>query len=165
MTSSTGDGGAGGWGDPPPPPVMKKQPSRLASGMKRLASKVSTEMRGLKRTHSSAQSGLRGLRFLDKTSGGKDGWKSVEKRFDEMSTDGRLHKENFAKCIGELPPSIVLCSHVLRVSMAFRCAASWLLVSLATDCPRCDEICSIPCRIRTYSQTVYALAMMLDFHW
>ncbi|XP_025817975.1 putative respiratory burst oxidase homolog protein H [Panicum hallii] len=79
---------------------MKKQPSRLASGMKRLASKVSTEMRGLKRTHSSAQSGLRGLRFLDKTSGGKDGWKSVEKRFDEMSTDGRLHKENFAKCIG-----------------------------------------------------------------
>ncbi|PAN30620.1 hypothetical protein PAHAL_5G306600 [Panicum hallii] len=102
MASSTGDGGAGGWGDgdPPPPPVMKKQPSRLASGMKRLASKVSTEMRGLKRTHSSAQSGLRGLRFLDKTSGGKDGWKSVEKRFDEMSTDGRLHKENFAKCIG-----------------------------------------------------------------
>ncbi|XP_039811310.1 putative respiratory burst oxidase homolog protein H [Panicum virgatum] len=79
---------------------MKKQPSRLASGMKRLASKVSTEMRGLKRTHSSAQSGLRGLRFLDKTSGGKDGWKSVEKRFEEMSTDGRLHKENFAKCIG-----------------------------------------------------------------
>ncbi|KAG2589059.1 hypothetical protein PVAP13_5NG250700 [Panicum virgatum] len=100
MASSTGDGGAGGWGDPPPPPVMKKQPSRLASGMKRLASKVSTEMRGLKRTHSSAQSGLRGLRFLDKTSGGKDGWKSVEKRFEEMSTDGRLHKENFAKCIG-----------------------------------------------------------------
>ncbi|KAG2598042.1 hypothetical protein PVAP13_5KG372500 [Panicum virgatum] len=102
MASSAGDGGAGGWGDgnPPPPPPMKKQPSRLASGMKRLASKVSTEMRGLKRTHSSAQSGLRGLRFLDKTSGGKDGWKSVEKRFDEMSTDGRLHKENFAKCIG-----------------------------------------------------------------
>ncbi|XP_034597732.2 putative respiratory burst oxidase homolog protein H [Setaria viridis] len=82
---------------------MRKQPSRIASGMKRLASKVSAavpEMRGLKRTHSSAQSGLRGLRFLDKTSGGKDGWKSVEKRFDEMSTDGRLHSENFAKCIG-----------------------------------------------------------------
>jgi len=111
MASSTGDGGAGGWGDPPPPPVMKKQPSRLASGMKRLASKVSTEMRGLKRTHSSAQSGLRGLRFLDKTSGGKDGWKSVEKRFDEMSTDGRLHKENFAKCIGELP--LALCSALM----------------------------------------------------
>ncbi|KAL6884538.1 hypothetical protein ACP4OV_010474 [Aristida adscensionis] len=82
---------------------MRKQPSRLASGMRRLASKVSSsmrvrDMRGLKRTHSSAQSGLRSLRFLDKT--GKDGWKSVEKRFDEMSADGRLQKENFGKCIG-----------------------------------------------------------------
>ncbi|CAL4956393.1 unnamed protein product [Urochloa decumbens] len=107
MASSAGDGGgAGGWGDgshAPPPPPMRKQPSRIASGMKRLASKVSAavpEMRGLRRTHSSAQSGLRSLRFLDKTTGGKDGWKSVEKRFDEMSTDGRLHSENFAKCIG-----------------------------------------------------------------
>nr|CAB3477252.1 unnamed protein product [Digitaria exilis] len=103
MASSTGhaDGGAGGWGDgDPPPPPMKKQPSRIASGMRRLASKVVPDMRGLKRTHSGAQSGLRGLRFLDKTSGGKDGWKSVEKRFDEMSTDGRLQRENFAKCIG-----------------------------------------------------------------
>ncbi|KAL6608038.1 hypothetical protein ACP70R_041101 [Stipagrostis hirtigluma subsp. patula] len=99
-----GDGGTGGGGDGEQQalPTMRKQPSRLASGMKRLASKVSSmrvpEMRGLKRTHSSAQSGLRGLRFLDKT--GKDGWKSVEKRFDEMSADGRLQKENFAKCIG-----------------------------------------------------------------
>ena len=110
MASSAGyaDGGTGGLdeGDPPPPvpPPMRKQPSRIASGMRRLASKVSSavpEMRGLKRTHSGAQSGLRGLRFLDKTSAGKDGWKSVEKRFDEMSTDGRLQRENFAKCIGE----------------------------------------------------------------
>uniref|UniRef100_J3M7Z3 FAD-binding FR-type domain-containing protein n=2 Tax=Oryza brachyantha TaxID=4533 RepID=J3M7Z3_ORYBR len=54
----------------------------------------------LKRTHSSAQPALRGLRFLDKTSGGKDGWKSVEKRFDEMSAGGRLPRESFAKCIG-----------------------------------------------------------------
>ncbi|XP_062184559.1 putative respiratory burst oxidase homolog protein H [Phragmites australis] len=83
---------------------MRKQPSRIASGMRRLASKVSSvrvpEMRGLKRTHSSAQSGLRGLRFLDKTSAGKDGWKSVDKRFDEMSADSRLQRESFAKCIG-----------------------------------------------------------------
>ncbi|XP_066314372.1 putative respiratory burst oxidase homolog protein H isoform X2 [Miscanthus floridulus] len=109
MASSAGyaDGGTGGLddGDPPPPvpPPMRKQPSRIASGMRRLASKVSSavpEMRGLKRTHSGAQSGLRGLRFLDKTSAGKDGWKSVEKRFDEMSNDGRLQRENFAKCIG-----------------------------------------------------------------
>uniref|UniRef100_A0ACD5U2L2 Uncharacterized protein n=1 Tax=Avena sativa TaxID=4498 RepID=A0ACD5U2L2_AVESA len=86
-------------------PVMRKQPSRLASGMKRLASRV-TSMRvpdsvlGLKRSHSSAQPALKGLRFLDKTSAGKDGWKSVEKRFDEMNVDGRVQQENFAKCIG-----------------------------------------------------------------
>jgi hypothetical protein len=107
MASSSGyaDGGTGGLGDGDPPvPSMRKQPSRIASGMRRLASKVSAavpEMRGLKRTQSGAQSGLRGLRFLDKTSAGKDGWKTVEKRFDEMSTDGRLQRENFAKCIGE----------------------------------------------------------------
>ncbi|XP_044978013.1 putative respiratory burst oxidase homolog protein H isoform X1 [Hordeum vulgare subsp. vulgare] len=86
-------------------PVMRKQPSRLASGMKRLASRVTSirvpdSVMGLKRTHSSAQPALKGLRFLDKTAAGKDGWKSVEKRFDEMSADGRLHQENFAKCIG-----------------------------------------------------------------
>ncbi|VAH08283.1 unnamed protein product [Triticum turgidum subsp. durum] len=84
-------------------PTMRKQPSRLTSGMKRLASRV-TSFRvpdmGLKRTHSSAQPALKGLRFLDKAAAGKDGWKSVEKRFDEMSADGRLHQENFAKCIG-----------------------------------------------------------------
>jgi hypothetical protein len=94
----------------PPPattgPVMRKQPSRLASGMKRLASRVTSirvpdSVMGLKRSHSSAQPALRGLRFLDKASAGKDGWKSVEKRFDDMSgEDGRLHQENFAKCIG-----------------------------------------------------------------
>jgi hypothetical protein len=101
-----GDTGGLGDGEPPPPvpPQMRKQPSRIASGMRRLASKVSSavpEMRGHKHTHSGAQSGLRGLRFLDNTSAGKDGWKTVEKRFDEMSTDGRLQRENFAKCIGE----------------------------------------------------------------
>uniref|UniRef100_A0A0E0L3K5 FAD-binding FR-type domain-containing protein n=1 Tax=Oryza punctata TaxID=4537 RepID=A0A0E0L3K5_ORYPU len=99
-------GGGGGDGElhnrqSPLPPVapLKKQPSRLASGMKRLASMVPETMK-LKRTHSSAQPALRGLRFLDKTSGGKDGWKNVEKRFDEMNADGRLPQESFAKCIG-----------------------------------------------------------------
>jgi hypothetical protein len=109
MASSSGyaDVPLGGSNDDaePPPPRMKKQPSRIASGMRRLVSKVSSvrvpDMMGLKRTHSGAQSGLRGLRFLDKTSAGKDGWKSVEKRFDEMNVDGMLQKDNFAKCIGE----------------------------------------------------------------
>lgn len=92
--------GGGGQSTLPPVAPLKKQPSRLASGMKRLASMVPDTMK-LKRTHSSAQPALRGLRFLDKTSAGKDGWKNVEKRFDEMSADGRLPQESFAKCIGE----------------------------------------------------------------
>uniref|UniRef100_A0A0D3G8R0 EF-hand domain-containing protein n=1 Tax=Oryza barthii TaxID=65489 RepID=A0A0D3G8R0_9ORYZ len=91
--------GGGGQSTLPPVAPLKKQPSRLASGMKRLASMVPDTMK-LKRTHSSAQPALRGLRFLDKTSAGKDGWKNVEKRFDEMSADGRLPQESFAKCIG-----------------------------------------------------------------
>uniref|UniRef100_A0A453FVL2 NADPH oxidase Respiratory burst domain-containing protein n=1 Tax=Aegilops tauschii subsp. strangulata TaxID=200361 RepID=A0A453FVL2_AEGTS len=56
------------------------------------------------RMQSSAQMGLKGLRFLDKTSGSKEGWKAVERRFDEMSkASGRLPKESFGKCIGEHP--------------------------------------------------------------
>ena len=120
MASSSGYAdvplGGGNDGEPPPAPQMKKQPSRIASGMRRLASKVSSmrvpDMKGYKRTQSGAQSGLRGLRFLDKTSAGKDGWKSVEKRFDEMSTDdGRLHKDNFAKCIGQsLDHQLICCA-------------------------------------------------------
>jgi Respiratory burst NADPH oxidase len=54
------------------------------------------------RIQSSAQQGLKGLRFLDKTTNGKDGWKPVEKRFDDMAVHGRLAKENFGKCIGEI---------------------------------------------------------------
>ncbi|KAG1337958.1 Respiratory burst oxidase-like protein F [Cocos nucifera] len=57
--------------------------------------------RGMQRMQSSAELGLKSLRFLDKTTGGKeDGWKVVEKRFDQFAVDGRLPKENFGRCIG-----------------------------------------------------------------
>lgn len=93
---------------------LMKQPSRLASGVRQFASRVSMKVPegvgGMRpgggrmtRMQSSAQVGLRGLRFLDKTSGGKEGWKSVERRFDEMNRNGRLPKESFGKCIGESP--------------------------------------------------------------
>ncbi|XP_074585780.1 putative respiratory burst oxidase homolog protein H [Curcuma longa] len=52
------------------------------------------------RMTSRAQTGLRGLRFLDKTSGGSGGWVAVEKRFEELAVDGRLPKEHFGRCIG-----------------------------------------------------------------
>ena len=57
----------------------------------------------MKRMVSSAQGGLKGLRFLDKA-GGRDGWKDVEKRFDQFAVERRLLKENFGPCIGEFCP-------------------------------------------------------------
>ncbi|XP_073114616.1 putative respiratory burst oxidase homolog protein H isoform X2 [Elaeis guineensis] len=57
--------------------------------------------RRMRRTQSNAELGLKSLRFLDKTTGGKeDGWKVVEKRFDQFAVNGRLPKENFGRCIG-----------------------------------------------------------------
>ena len=95
----------------PRPPGWMKQPSRLASGVRQFASRVSMKVPEgvaagigigrMTRMQSSAQMGLKGLRFLDKTSGGKDGWKAVERRFDEMHKGGLLPKESFGKCIGE----------------------------------------------------------------
>eukprot|EP00252_Welwitschia_mirabilis_P025190 TRINITY_DN7776_c0_g1_i2.p1 TRINITY_DN7776_c0_g1~~TRINITY_DN7776_c0_g1_i2.p1 ORF type:complete len:585 (-),score=75.70 TRINITY_DN7776_c0_g1_i2:1329-3083(-) len=53
------------------------------------------------RTVSSAQRGLKSLRFLDKNVGGSDSdWRSVEKRFDQLSVNGQLSRENFGACIG-----------------------------------------------------------------
>ncbi|KAG0540039.1 hypothetical protein BDA96_03G374400 [Sorghum bicolor] len=106
--------GAGAGRLPPPPGGfargLMKQPSRLASGVRQFASRVSMKVpegvAGMRpgrmtRMQSSAQMGLRGLRFLDKTSGGKEGWKAVERRFDDMTKgSGRLQKESFGKCIG-----------------------------------------------------------------
>jgi hypothetical protein len=95
-----------------------KQPSRLASGVRQFASRVSMKVpegvAGMRpgrmtRMQSSAQMGLRGLRFLDKTSGGKEGWKAVERRFDDMAKgSGRLQKESFGKCIGKQSASVLL---------------------------------------------------------
>ncbi|GJN21028.1 hypothetical protein PR202_gb08473 [Eleusine coracana subsp. coracana] len=53
-----------------------------------------------RRRQSSTQMGLRGLRFLDRSSGGQDGWNAVEHRFDVMNNGGQLFKESFGKCIG-----------------------------------------------------------------
>ncbi|KAK1667423.1 hypothetical protein QYE76_055582 [Lolium multiflorum] len=118
ITVDSGGGGGGtraqGMGLPRPPGWMK-QPSRLASGVRQFASRVSMKVPDgvaagigirpgglgrMTRMQSSAQVGLKGLRFLDKTSGGKDGWKAVERRFDEMNKGGLLPKESFGKCIG-----------------------------------------------------------------
>ncbi|CAL9096712.1 unnamed protein product [Musa textilis] len=54
----------------------------------------------MNRLTSRTQMGLAGLRFLDKTSAGNDGWKAVDKRFDQFAVEGRLPKDNFGPCIG-----------------------------------------------------------------
>ncbi|KAL5697442.1 NAD(P)H oxidase (H2O2-forming) [Ranunculus cassubicifolius] len=56
----------------------------------------------LARTTSSASKGLMSLRFLDRTTTGKEGdaWRPVEKRFSQYAKDGKLQKEDFGRCIG-----------------------------------------------------------------
>ncbi|KAJ6844364.1 putative respiratory burst oxidase-like protein H isoform X1 [Iris pallida] len=64
------------------------------------AADTTTTRSKMSRTLTTAEAGIRGLRFLDKAGG--DGWKAVEKRFDQLvdGDGGRLHKESFGKCIG-----------------------------------------------------------------
>ncbi|PIN10074.1 Ferric reductase, NADH/NADPH oxidase [Handroanthus impetiginosus] len=54
------------------------------------------------RLESSATRGLMSLRFLDRTTTGKeeDAWKTIEKRFNQNAIDGRLFKDKFGVCIG-----------------------------------------------------------------
>lgn len=85
--------------------TLMSQPSKIKEEMKWFSSRVSTVTnpfgRGMRRMQSSAEMGLKGLRFLDKKTGGKeDGWKAVEKQFNQFSVNGRLPKENFGRCIG-----------------------------------------------------------------
>ena len=130
--------GAGAGRLPPPPGGfargLMKQPSRLASGVRQFASRVSMKVpegvAGMRpgrmtRMQSSAQVGLRGLRFLDKTSGGKEGWKAVERRFDEMTKgSGRLQKESFGKCIGEYRTTDRV-GRFLSVGLGMRWLSGW----------------------------------------
>ncbi|MQL80583.1 hypothetical protein Taro_013039 [Colocasia esculenta] len=102
-------------GRSPAPVPSPRRPSSIASGVRRLTtitSKVvargTTSFR-LNRTRSSAELGLRGLRFLDKktAAGGKDGagWKDVEKRLLQLAVGGRLPREHFGRCIDRLSPT------------------------------------------------------------
>ncbi|KAF8402798.1 hypothetical protein HHK36_010889 [Tetracentron sinense] len=54
------------------------------------------------RVNSSASRGLKSLRFLDRTTTGKEGdaWRAVEKRFNQFAANGRLSRDNFGRCIG-----------------------------------------------------------------
>ncbi|XP_062181799.1 respiratory burst oxidase homolog protein B-like [Phragmites australis] len=51
------------------------------------------------RSKSAAAHTLKGLKFIRMADGGA-GWPSVEKRFEELSQEGLLHRSKFGKCIG-----------------------------------------------------------------
>ncbi|KAJ0987713.1 hypothetical protein J5N97_006069 [Dioscorea zingiberensis] len=78
-----------------------RQPSKLRASMRVLSMNARAVPAAIKRLRSSAELGLKGLRFLDKSSGKEgSGWKSVERRFEQFAIDGRLPRENFGRCIG-----------------------------------------------------------------
>ncbi|KAI8015586.1 hypothetical protein LOK49_LG05G01154 [Camellia lanceoleosa] len=54
------------------------------------------------RMTSGAARGLQSLRFLDRTTTGKEGdvWRSVEKRFNNLAVDGKLFRDKFGPCVG-----------------------------------------------------------------
>ncbi|KAJ4795924.1 respiratory burst oxidase-like protein [Rhynchospora pubera] len=62
--------------------------------------KTAGQMMKMKKKQWGAQTGLKGLRFINKAGNGQEGWKSVEKRFDELAVNGLLRKESFSKCVG-----------------------------------------------------------------
>ena len=57
----------------------------------------------LQRTRSTAQRALNGLRFINKTTGAKNAeelWKRVESKFDSLSKNGLISRDDFGECIG-----------------------------------------------------------------
>lgn len=57
----------------------------------------------MQRTESGASRGFKSLRFLDRTTTGKEGdaWRAIEKRFHQFASDGRLFRDKFGPCIGK----------------------------------------------------------------
>ena len=86
---------------------LEKRPSSLSARLrqvsqelKRMASTPKAFDR-VDRSKSGAARALQGLKFMTK-SVGSEGWSQVEKRFDELSVDGKLPKTRFSQCIGTL---------------------------------------------------------------
>lgn len=83
-----------GWLSPKP----SAEPANFSSD------RESRRMRArLDRTRSGAQRALTGLRFISRATGSvelAELWRPVEQRFDSLSTDGLLSREDFGECIG-----------------------------------------------------------------
>ncbi|XWS25753.1 hypothetical protein CRYUN_Cryun27aG0094800 [Craigia yunnanensis] len=80
------------------------QIKQVSQELKRaLSRRPSNAGRRFDRTKSAAAHALRGFKFITtKTGASGNGWSSVEKRFNDLtaSTNGHLHRSQFAECIG-----------------------------------------------------------------
>lgn len=74
------------------------------------------------RTRSSAQRGLKGLRFISQTTGASDAeelWKTVESRFESLAKDGLLAREDFGECIGNYFKSSTVLILIFNFALIF----------------------------------------------
>lgn len=76
-------------------------PEKLKSFTRLMSKSLSFKKKVPKRLPSSAQMGLKRLRFLDEANSREStGWQAVEKKFEQFAINGKLHKQNFGSCIG-----------------------------------------------------------------
>ncbi|CAA2996718.1 respiratory burst oxidase homolog H [Olea europaea subsp. europaea] len=80
--------------------INKKSLEKKAS-MTRKRNQIQDIVPRMGRMESGAVRGLRGLRFLDRTTTGKEGdvWKVVGKHFNQHAVDDRMFKDKFGECI------------------------------------------------------------------
>ena len=90
------------------------------------------DVRRLKAKHDrsklSTQRGLKGLRFISKTTGTSESnelWKRVESRFKSLAKDGLLAREDFGECIGK--KLLVMTNNLIKLCLSLRTYVSDML--------------------------------------
>ncbi|RYQ90301.1 hypothetical protein Ahy_B09g096463 isoform D [Arachis hypogaea] len=87
---------------------LEKRPSSLGQRLRQVSQELKRMTSAPKafdkidRSKSGAARALQGLKFMSKSGvvGSDEGWLQVEKRFEELSIDGKLPKTRFSQCIG-----------------------------------------------------------------
>ncbi|XP_040382481.1 respiratory burst oxidase homolog protein E [Oryza brachyantha] len=85
---------------PPPPPEQQPPPPREAAMAARERRRIQAR---LNRSRSGPRRALKGLRFISRTTGSAEAaelWRAVEARFNALSRDGLLARDDFGDCIG-----------------------------------------------------------------
>lgn len=115
--------------------VIRNASSRIKQVSQELRRLASINRRGsgpgrIDRSKSAAAHALKGLKFISRTDGAP-GWPAVEKRFDDLSQNGLLHRSKFGQCIGKrlVSVKIKIFIHVDRIT-AFDL---WLISRLLTS--------------------------------